>query len=214
MRRGREILTLVRMTKRVFSLLVAFAALFAISFGVPGCQNYDQLVAKNETCSAKWADYEVQLQRRADLIPNIVNTVKGSAKYEQDTLTQVTKARAEATSVKLTGDDFSDESKVAAFQKAQANLGSLGRLLVSNEKYPDLQATKGFSDLRVELEGTENRIARAREQYNDAVRDYNTELGKIRGQAINKATGTPFKPRVYFSANADAKEAPKVDFTK
>jgi LemA protein len=187
-------------------------ALFSFAALLPGCQNYDALVAKNEDCSAKWADYEVQLQRRADLVQNLVETVKASAKYEQDTLTQVTKARAEATSVKLQADDFSDETKVAAFQKAQSNLGSLGRLMVSNEKYPDLQATKGYSDLRVSLEGTENRIARSREQYNEVVRDYNTELGKIRGQVVNKATGTPFKPRVYFSASAESKEAPKVNF--
>jgi LemA protein len=187
-------------------------ALFSFAALLPGCQNYDALVAKNEDCSAKWADYEVQLQRRADLVQNLVETVKASAKYEQETLTQVTKARAEATSVKLQADDFSDETKVAAFQKAQSNLGSLGRLMVSNEKYPDLQATKGYSDLRVSLEGTENRIARSREQYNEVVRDYNTELGKIRGQVVNKATGTPFKPRVYFSASAESKEAPKVNF--
>jgi LemA protein len=196
-------------TRRFFALLVT--ALAVVLF-LPACQNYDQLVAKNETCSAKWSDYEVQLQRRADLIPNIVETVKANAKYEQETLNQVTKARAEATQVKLSGDDFSDEAKVAAFQKAQSNLGSLGRLLVSNEKYPELQANKAFGDLRVQLEGTENRVARAREQYNDAVRDYNTELGKIRGQAINKVTGQPFKPRVYFAATEGAKDAPKVNF--
>jgi LemA protein len=202
------------MKRRLFAFALALSAVAFLAAALPGCQNYDQLVAKNETCAAKWADYEVQLQRRSDLIPNIVESIKGSTKYEQDTLTQVTKARAEATSVKLTGDDFADEGKVAAFQKAQSQLGALGRLMVSNEKYPDLQATKGFGELRVALEGTENRIARSREQYNDSVRDYNTELGKIRGQVVNKATGTPFKPRVYFSASAESKEAPKVNFGK
>jgi LemA protein len=200
--------SLASMTIRLYSMLLMVFALFTVG----GCQNYDALVAKNENCSAKWADYEVQLQRRADLIGNLVETVKASSKFEQETLTKVTQARAEATQVKLQVDDFSDETKVAAFQKAQANLGALGRLMMTNEKYPDLQATKGYADLRVSLEGTENRLARSREQYNEAVRDYNTELGKIRGQVINKATGKEFKPRVYFTSSAESKEAPKVKF--
>lgn len=195
--------------KSLLTLLVTFAmAMISLS----GCQNYDALVTKNENCSAKWSDYEVQLQRRSDLIGNMVETVKASAKFEADTLTKVTQARAAATQVTLKADDFSDEAKVAAFQKAQANLGALGRLMMTSEKYPDLQATKGYADLRVTLEGTENRIARSREQYNEAVRDYNTELGKIRGQVVNKATGTPFKPRVYFTSTPEAQAVPKVKF--
>src|SRR5206468_2616822 len=110
---------------------------------------------------------------------------KASAKFEEQTLTAVTQARAEATSIKVSGEDFTDPAKMAAFQKAQDNLkGSLSRLMVSNEKYPELSSTKGYRDLTVELEGTENRILRSREQYNDAVRGYNTELRQIRGQAI------------------------------
>jgi len=184
----------------------------ALAFA-PGCQNYDQLVEKDQICEQKWADYEAQLQRRYDLVPNLVNTVKASAKHEADTLAKVTEARASATSIKLTGEDFTDPEKMAAFQKAQDQLkGSLSRLLVANENYPDLKGNQAFRDLQIQLEGTENRILRSREEYNNAVRVYNTELKKIRGQVINKATGKPFKERVYFSASTEAQAAPKVSF--
>ncbi len=189
-------------------LLAAVAALL-----MPGCQNYDQLVEKDQICEQKWADYEAQLQRRYDLIPNIVSTVKASSKFEEQTLTAVTQARADATSIKVTGEDFTDPVKMAAFQKAQDNLkGTLSRLMVSNEKYPELASTKGYRDLTVELEGTENRVLRSREQYNEAVRIYNTELRKINGQVVNKVTGKPFKERVYFSASVESQAAPKVSF--
>ncbi|MBL9110592.1 MAG: LemA family protein [Myxococcales bacterium] len=182
-------------------------------FFVPGCQNYDQLVEKDQICEQKWADYEAQLQRRYDLVPNLVNTVKASAKHEADTLAKVTEARASATSIKLSGDDFTDPEKMAAFQKAQDQLkGSLSRLLVANEAYPELKGNQAFRDLQVQLEGTENRILRSREEYNNAVRVYNTELKKIKGQVVNKATGKPFKERVYFSASSEAQAAPKVNF--
>ena len=182
-------------------------------FFVPGCQNYDQLVEKDQVCEQKWADYEAQLQRRYDLVPNLVNTVKASAKHEADTLAKVTEARASATSIKLSGDDFTDPEKMAAFQKAQDQLkGSLSRLLVANEAYPELKGNQAFRDLQVQLEGTENRILRSREEYNNAVRVYNTELKKIKGQVVNKATGKPFKERVYFSASSEAQAAPKVNF--
>jgi LemA protein len=192
-------------------LVLAGLGLFALSLA--GCQSYDVLVEKDQVCEQKWADYEAQLQRRYDLVPNLVSTVKASSKYEQDTLTKVAEARANATSIKLSGDDFSDPNKMAAFQKAQDELkGSLSRLMVVNERYPDLKASTQYRDLMVQLEGTENRILRAREQYNDAVRDYDSQLRKIRGQAINKATGKPFKERAYFTASADAQAAPKVSF--
>jgi len=193
-------------------LLLAVFALFA--FALPGCQGYDQLVEKDQICEQKWADYEAQLQRRYDLIPNLVASVKGSAKHEEATLAQVTAARASATSIKLTGEDLTDPAKMAAFQKAQDELkGSLSRLLVSSEAYPDLKANQGFRDLQVQLEGTENRILRSREEYNKAVMTYNAELNKIGGQVVNKLTGKPFKTRVFFSASAEAQgPAPKVSF--
>ncbi len=180
---------------------------------VMGCENYDKLVDLDATCDQKWGDVQTQLQRRYDLIPNLVSTVKGQANFEKDTLEKVTEARASATQVKLSGEDFSDPQKMADFNKAQSQLsGSLSRLLVASENYPELKSNQAFHDLRVELEGTENRINRARQDYNAAVKDYNSELGKIRGQAVNKVTGKPFKKREYFSADVDAKAAPKVSF--
>ena len=176
-----------------------------------GCRKYDQLVEANATCDEKWANLEAQLQRRYDLIPNLVETVKASAKHEVDTLTQVTAARASAGQIKLTGEDFENPERMAAFQRAQDELkGSLARLLVVQERYPDLKANQGFRDLQIQLEGTENRILRAREEYNGAVKTYNAELGKVSGSVVNKVTGKPFKPRVYFTASVDAHTAPAV----
>jgi len=188
--------------------LVATAAV-----ALPGCQKYDTLIEKDQIAEQKWADLEATLQRRYDLIPNLVETVKAAAKSEQDILTKVTQARSEATGIKLTGADLSDPAKVEAFQKAQDNLkGSLSRLMMVQEKYPELQSNQGFRDLRVQLEGTENRVLRAREEYNKAAREYNTELLKISGTAVNKLTGQPFKPRVYFKASVESQAAPKVSF--
>ncbi len=187
--------------------------LVATAVTLPSCAKYDQLIEKDQIAEQKWADYEAQLQRRYDLIPNLVNTVKAAAKQEQDTLAAVTSARAAATSIKLTGEDLTDPAKMEAFQKAQDQLrGSLSRLMMVQEKYPDLKANQGFRDLTVSLEATENRILRSREQYNQAVREYNAELGKIAGSVVNKATGRPFKARVYFSASAESQAAPKVSF--
>jgi LemA protein len=184
-----------------------------LAFGLSSCNKYDDLVAKDQLCEQRWADVETQLQRRSDLIPNVVATVKGSAAHEEKTLAAVTQARAEASSIKLEADDLSDPAKVAAFQKAQDALkGSLGRLLAIQESYPDLKANAQFHDLTVELEGTENRIARAREQYNASVGEFNTTLGQISGAVVNKATGRPFRPRVYFKASAGAEVAPAVSF--
>jgi LemA protein len=188
-------------------------ALFAVVALLPACQKYDVLVEKNQICDEKWADIDAQLQRRYDLVPNLVATVKGSAAHEENTLAKVTEARAQATQIKLTADDLTDPDKMAAFQKAQDELrGSLSRLMLVQEQYPDLKANAQFHALQVELEGTENRILRAREEYNAAVRDYNSELAKIGGQVVNKVTGKPFKPRVFFSAASEAQAAPKVSF--
>lgn len=193
--------------------LSLFLALLAVTFALPSCSKYDELVQKDQACEQAWADVETQLQRRYDLIPNVVATVKGSAAHEEKTLAAVTQARADATSIKLTSDDLTDPEKMAAFQKAQDALkGSLGRLLAVQESYPDLKANAQFHDLTIELEGTENRIARSREQYNASVGDYNTTLGQISGQMVNKATGKPFKPRIYFKASTEAQAAPKVTF--
>ena len=196
------------------ALSVAPVALAVVSAtSVSGCQKYDQLVEADAVADQKWANIEAQLQRRYDLIPNLVSTVKASAKHESETLTKVMEARAAATQIKLTSDDLTDPAKMAAFQKAQDNLkGSLSRLLVAQESYPDLKANAAFRDLQTQLEGTENRILRAREEYNAAVKTFNAELGKVGGSVVNKVTGKPFKPRVYFAASAEAQAAPKVSF--
>jgi LemA protein len=192
-------------------LLLTLTAFLGIL--LTSCQSYDTLVDKDQTAEQKWADVEANLQRRSDLVPNLVAVVKGSAKHEEETLQKVTEARAMASSIKLTSDDLTDPAKVAAFEKAQENLkGSLSRLLVVDEKYPDLKANAQFHELQKQLEGTENRILIARRDYNAAVKDYNTELGKIRGQVVNKATGKPFKTRVYFNASPEAQAAPAVSF--
>lgn len=179
-----------------------------------GCGKYNELVEANATCDERWANLEAQLQRRYDLIPNLVATVKASAAFEQETLTKITEARSQAASIKLSGDDLSDPEKMAAFQRAQDQLkGSLSRLMVVQEQYPDLKASQSFRDLAVQLEGTENRILRAREEYNAAVKTYNAEQSKVGGSIVNKATGKPFRPRVYFTASTEATgPAPKVSF--
>jgi LemA protein len=197
--------------KRGF-LLALVSLLFAV-FTVTGCARYDQLVTKDQIAAEKWSNLDAALQRRYDLVPNLVATVKAAAKHEESTLAAVTEARASVGQLRLTGDDLTDPAKVEAFQKAQAGLSSaLSRLMVIQEQYPDLKANQNFRDLMVQLEGTENRILRSREEYNAAARDYNAELLKIGGQVVNKVTGQPFKPRVYFTAGAEVQTAPKVSF--
>jgi LemA protein len=187
--------------------------MFALAFTAASCQRYDVLINKDQIAAEKWSNLESQLQRRSDLVPNLVAVVKGAAKYEQDTLTKVTEARSQLTKVNLTADDLSDPDKMAAFQKAQAQLsGALSRLMVVQEQYPDLKANQGFHDLQVQIEGTENRILRAREEYNAAARDYNSELLRISGQVVNRVTGKPFRPRVYFAATPESQAVPKVSF--
>ncbi len=197
--------------KRLYQWLVVLVA--ALVASLSGCRQYDVLVEKDQICDQRWADIEAQLQRRYDLIPNLVATVRGSAAHEETTLRQVTEARAQATSIKLSAEDLQDPEKMAAFQKAQDELkGALSRLLVVQERYPDLKANQAFHDLQVQLEGTENRILRAREQNNAAVADYNAELRRIGGSVVNRATGRPFRPRPYFNAVAGAQTAPVVSF--
>jgi LemA protein len=178
-----------------------------------GCAKYDELIEKDERAQAQWADYDAQLQRRHDLVPSLVATVKGAAAQEQQTLTKVMEARAKATSINLSVDDLQNPEKVAALQKAEGELsGSLSRLLAVQENYPNLKSNQNFADLMVSLEGTENRILRARQQYNEAARDYNTTLRKLSGAAVKRATGGTFQPRVYLTTAEDAKAAPTVTF--
>lgn len=192
--------------------------MLAVLISVPvalltNCSSYDELVEREVIAAEKWANVEAQLQRRHDLVPQLVAVVKGSAAHERGTLEAVIQARALATSVKLSADDLSDPAKMAAFQQAQEGLSSaLSRLLVVQEQYPDLKANQSFRDLQVQLEGTENRLLRAREEYNAAVSAYNAALGRVRGQVVNKATGKAFLPKVFYATTADAQAAPAVSF--
>lgn len=198
-------------------VLFVVATLLCVGCGLldSGVQKYDTLVDKDEKCEQAWSNYESNLQRRADMIPQLVSVVRGSAAHEQDTLTAVMEARSQATQIKLTGEDLTDPAKVEAFQKAQAQLkGSLSRLMMVQEKYPDLQANKAFHDLQIQIEGTENRLLRAREEYNKTVQSYNLELRRVSGKVVNPLTGHEFKPRVYFKMDAGAEKAPVIDFSK
>src|SRR5690554_3276457 len=171
---------------------------------------YNQFVQSEEVINGQWAEVETQYQRRADLIPNLVNTVKGYADFEQETLTEVINARSKATSVNLNADNLTPEN-LAAFQQAQDELsGSLSRLMVTVEKYPDLKANQNFLDLQAQLEGTENRITVERMKFNETTRSYNTYIAKFPKNLI--AGMFSFEKKPYFEASAGASEAPKVEF--
>ncbi len=193
------------MKKLVFGILAAVIAVTTLS----SC-GYNSMVKLDENVKSKWGTVQTQYQRRADLIPNLVNTVKGAAKFEQGTLTAVVEARAKATQMTVNADDLSPEN-IQKYQAAQGQLSqALGKLLSITENYPELRATQQFSDLSAQLESTENRITVARKDFNDAVQEYNS---KIRSFPTNLTAGMfGFKPKGYFEADAAAKDAPKVEF--
>ena len=169
------------------------------------------LVEREENVESAWAQVENQYQRRADLIPNLVNTVRGAADFEQETLTQVIEARSQATSINVSADDLNDPAKLQQFQQAQAQLsGALSRLLVTVERYPELQANANFRDLQAQLEGTENRISTERMRFNEAAQSYNTSIRKFPRSLIASIGG--FDRKAYFEAEAGAEQAPEVDF--
>jgi LemA protein len=175
-----------------------------------GVGRYNNLVSLDEGASGQWANVESAYQRRSDLIPNLVNTVKGYANFERETLEAVVNARAKATSVTVDPANLSPE-KLAAFQQAQAGVGSaLGRLLVTVEKYPDLKANQNFLDLQKQLEGTENRIKVERDRFNEAVKGYNVAVKRFPGNIIAGMTG--FESKGYFEAESGAETAPDVKF--
>jgi LemA protein len=175
-----------------------------------GVGRYNNLVSLDEGASGQWANVESAYQRRSDLIPNLVNTVKGYANFERETLEAVVNARAKATSVTVDPANLSPE-KLAAFQQAQAGVGSaLGRLLVTVEKYPDLKANQNFLDLQKQLEGTENRIKVERDRFNEAVKGYNVAVKRFPGNIIAGLTG--FESKGYFEAEAGSEKAPDVNF--
>lgn len=170
------------------------------------------LVEREEGVEGAWAQVENQYQRRADLVPNLVNTVKGAANFEQETLTSVIEARSRATSINVSADDLNDPSKIAQFQEAQAQLsGALSRLLVTVERYPELKANNNFRDLQSQLEGTENRISTERKRFNDAAQSYNTSIRKFPASIIASIGG--FDKKAYFEADEGAAQAPTVDFS-
>jgi LemA protein len=195
------------MMRRLFALLaVVSAALLA------GC-GYNEIQAKDEAVKAAWAEVLSQYQRRADLIPNIVNTVKGEANFEQETLARVVEARAKATSIQATPELINDPAALARFQQAQGELSSaLARLLVVVENYPNLKANQAFQDLRAQLEGTENRIAIARNRYIKATQEYNVLVRQFPVNLTALAFGYKEKPQFAVENEAELKKAPTVDF--
>lgn len=171
---------------------------------------YNMFVQNEETINGQWAEVETQYQRRADLIPNLVNTVKGYADFEQETLTGVIEARSKATSVNLNADNLTPEN-IAQFQAAQDQLsGALSRLLVTVERYPDLKANQNFLELQAQLEGTENRIAVARRNFNQSVQSYNSNLRTFPNNIFAGWYG--FERKGYFEAAQGAETAPQVQF--
>ncbi len=197
---------------RIASRLAGTVAVVLAAQGVAGC-GYNTIPTKQERAQAAWADVQSQYQRRADLIPNLVATVQGSAIQERTTLTQVIEARARATSVQVTPETLSDPATFQAFQEAQGQLtGALSRLLVTVEAYPQLQANQNFLQLQSQLEGTENRITIARRDYNEAVRDYNTALRTFPTVIWAKTAFSGEEPMQLFTATADAQAAPQVEF--
>lgn len=171
---------------------------------------YNGFVNKEEGVNAAWADVETQYQRRSDLIPMLVNTVKGYSAHESKTLTEVTEARAKATSLNVSAEDLTPE-KMAQFQRAQSQIGAaLGRLLAVSESYPDLKASQNFRDLQAQLEGTENRISVARGNFNKVARAYNVAIRRFPANLVAGICG--FSQKAYFEAAESSAEAPKVEF--
>lgn len=184
-------------------VVIALVAIWGIS-------SYNGLVSMDENVSNQWANVETQYQRRSDLIPNLVNTVKGYAKHESQTLEAVMAARSQATQVKIDPSNCTPQ-QLAAYQKAQGNVTTaLGKLLAITENYPDLKANQNFLELQSQLEGTENRINVARKDFNDTAKKYNTSLRRFPRNIIASMFG--FEKRNYFEAEAGAEKAPKVEF--
>ena len=191
-------------------IIVGFLALVVFGVILWGTRVYNGMVTMQETVTSQWGNVETQYQRRSDLIPNFVNTVKGAANFEQTTLTQVIEARSKATSVTIDPKNMTTEN-MHQFQQAQGQLTSaLSRLMVVVEKYPELKATQNFRDLQIELEGTENRISVERKKFNDVALSYNTYIKRFPQNFLAGMYGFSVKP--YFEAVQGAEKAPEVKF--
>lgn len=199
------------MKTSLLKLALVFAAI-PVLMGLTGCGSYNRLVTLEQNANKKWADVQSVYQRRADLIPNLVNTVSGAANFEKSTLTEVTNARASVGRVQLDPNKApTDAAQLQQFQQAQGQLSSaLSRLLVVSENYPQLRATEAFQNLQAQLEGTENRISVERNNYNSAVQELNTALQTFPMNMLNKMFG--FQPKAFFQAQPGAERAPTVNF--
>lgn len=196
------------MKKSLVTILVIVGVVLVLI--MIGSSRYNKMVTLEEGVTAAWSQVENVYQRRADLIPNLVNTVKGYADFEQETLTQVIEARAKATGVNVNADQL-DEASIQQFQQAQQGLSSaLSRLMVVVERYPDLKANQNFMDLQSQLEGTENRIAVERRNFNTAAQQYNTQIRRFPNNLYAGIFG--FDKKAYFEADQGAEKAPKVEF--
>jgi len=196
------------MRSRNLTLLVVLGIVVVLLF--MGCGSYNNLVSQDETVKNSWNRVQSDYQRRADLIPNLVNTVKGEANFERGTLTDVINARARATQMQVSPDNLTPEN-IEKFQQAQAQLsGSLSRLLVTVEQYPQLRANDAFRNLQAQLEGTENRIKQSRNDFNDAVQVYNTKVRRFPTNIFAGIMG--FHPRQGFTADPGSERAPSVNF--
>ena len=190
-------------------VLVSLVAMVVLAMSLTSC-SYNSMVEADENVKAQWAKVENQYQRRADLIPNLVNTVKGYAEHEAGTLEAVVEARAKATQVTIDAENLTEEN-IKAYQEAQGELSqALGRLLAVTENYPDLKANENFRDLQAQLEGTENRIATERGRYSEMVAGYNAMIRKFPAVITAKIFGFEAKPQ--FAAETDAEKAPVVEF--
>jgi LemA protein len=186
------------------------ALIIAVAVMLSGC-GINTIPTKEETAKAAWSEVQNQYQRRADLIPNLVNTVKGYATQEREVLTQVTEARAKATQVQVNANQLTDPEAIRRFQEAQAQVsGALGRLLAVSERYPDLKSNQNFLSLQSQLEGTENRITVARRDYITAVQDYNTEVRTFPGRLRAGVYGA--KPMAAFTTAEQNQTPPTVQF--
>jgi LemA protein len=196
---------------KIVRTLMLWTLSVAVLTGLTGC-GYNTMQAKEEGVFAAWGDVEAAYQRRADLVPNLVEVVKGYAAHEKDTLTAVTEARAKVGSMQVSRDAINDPQKLQQFQQAQSQLGgALSRLMVVVERYPDLKANQNFMDLQNQLEGTENRINVARVRYNQAVQDFNTTIRTFPNSLTNSLL-LHLQRKEPFKAEQGAQQAPKIKF--